>query len=848
MLMLRVIKKSIWITLAIFLFFGLAGFGMLYHFSRDLPDLEELERFEPDIVSTVYSSDNAILTEFGIKNRTLIPLDSIPDYVQNAILSTEDKKFYNHWGMDIKRFTAAVYSNIVHGFGSGGASTLTQQLARTLHLNRQETIKRKIQELIVAILIERTYSKTEILEMYLNSSFWGHGCYGIQAATDYYFSKDVQDLSLDESAMLIGILPAPTRFSPRFYHDRAIRRRNIVLRNMVKNNKISQQQFMDALSSNTTVNYIENKSIAPYFTEYVRLEVAKFCRTQGIDYYRDGLQIFTTLNHDMQNIARQSITEQLLIQQGILDKSLLTSPEFLLKIYKQYYPHQRIPLEYFSDYMIIAMTPNEVLPVSSDKPILYNYFTTPIDTFTLKTDTSLIATDSNLVLTPIRTELRDVIPVLGYDSLDYYHFMSSLLPDDERLLFSQNRWEPFVYDTLYQDTTLYNFFLLDSLYRDSITFDQETWYTIVVDSTSLVMDSLLSALPLKPKTVQASILSMDPANGAIRVMIGGRNFEESKFNRAVQAKRQPGSTFKPFVYTSVIDNGYSPATQLLNQPPAIPQTDGNLWIPKNFDNSTGGLMTLREGLKNSVNLIAANAITQLTTPEVVISYARKMGITTNLPAYPSLALGSGEVILSDIVSAYAVFANKGIWNRPFAIERILDRNGREIYHSPRETREVLSAETNYLMVDLLKTVARYGTGQNIRNVYKFRAPIGGKTGTTNNYTDAWFLGFSPILATGVWVGVDDSRIPLGHKQSGSRAALPIWATFMKNTYDELELPYLDFVQPPTVRKFKICKESKLIPTPFCPTEYELFNVRYAPKEECNIHGYEVKEQPTGIDF
>jgi len=426
--------------------------------------------------------------------------------------------------------------------------------------------------------------------------------------------------------------------------------------------------------------------------------------------------------------------------------------------------------------------------------------------------------------------------------------MSSLLPDDERLLFSQNRWEPFVYDTLYQDTTLYNFFLQDSLYRDSITFDQTTWYTIVVDSTSLVMDSLLSALPLKPKTVQASIFSMDPTNGAIRVMIGGRNFEESKFNRAVQAKRQPGSTFKPFVYTSVIDNGYSPATQLLNQPPAIPQTDGNLWIPKNFDNSTGGLMTLRAGLMNSVNLIAANAITQLTTPEVVISYARKMGITTNLPAYPSLALGSGEVILSDIVSAYAVFANKGIWNRPFAIERILDRNGREIYHSPRETREVLSAETNYLMVDLLKTVARYGTGQNIRYVYKFKAPIGGKTGTTNDYTDAWFLGFSPILTTGVWVGVDDSRIPLGHRQSGSRAALPIWATFMKNTYDELELPYLDFLQPPTVRKFKICKESKMIPTAFCPTEYELFNVRYAPKEECNIHGYEVKEQPTGIDF
>jgi membrane carboxypeptidase/penicillin-binding protein len=714
-------------------------------------------------------------------------------------------------------------------------------------LNRQETIKRKIQELIVAILIERNYSKTEILEMYLNSCFWGHGCYGIQAATDYYFQKEVPDLTLDESAMLIGILPAPTPFSPRFHHDRAIRRRNIVLRNMVRNNKITQQQFMDALSSETPVQYIENQSIAPYFTEYVRLEVAKFCRTQGIDYYRDGLQIYTTLNHDMQDIARQSISERLAEQQKVLDESLLDSPEFLLRIYGQYFPNQRIPLRYFSDYMIIGMTPNkEKPPKLADEPIIYSYFSIPIDTGAT-VDSS--HRDSSMILEPMKMSLRDVLPVLNYDSLDYYSSMAALLPDDERLLYAQrDTWDPFVYDTLYKDTTLYRFFLEDSLHRDSITFDQETWYTIVVDSTSLVMDSLLSALPLKPKTVQASIYSMDPSNGAIRVMIGGRNFEESKFNRAVQAKRQPGSTFKPFVYTSVIDNGYSPATQLLNQPPAIPQPDGTLWIPKNFDNSTGGLMTLRDGLKNSVNLIAANAITQLTTPEVVISYARKMGITTDLPAYPSLALGSGEVLLSDMVSAYSVFANNGIWNKPYAIDRILDRNGREIYRSPRETREVLSTETNYIMVDMLKTVARYGTGQNVRNVYGFRAPFGGKTGTTNDYTDAWFVGFTPLITTGVWVGVDDSRIPLGKRQSGSRAALPIWATFMKNTYDDLNMPFLDFEQPPTVRKFKICKESKLIPTPFCPTEYELFNVRYAPKEECKIHGFEVKEQPTGIDF
>lgn len=846
--MWHIIKKSFWIGIGIFLVSGLIIGGLLIYVSQDLPNLEDLERFEPDVVSTVYSSDGEVLTEFGIKNRTLVPLDSIPDYVKDAILSTEDKQFYSHWGMDMRRFTKAVLVNITQGFGAEGASTLTQQLARTLHLNRQETIKRKVQELIVAILIERTYSKTEILEMYLNSSFMGHGCYGIQAAAGYYFSKDVHDLTLDESAMLIGILPAPSRFSPRFYHDRAIRRRNLVLRNMVRNNTITQQQFMDGLSSETPVNYIENKSLAPYFTEYVRQEVAQFCRTQGIDYYRDGLQIFTTLNHQMQDIAHESIKNQLVEQQKVLDKSLLSNPEFLLKIYKQYFPYQRIPLRYFSDYMIISIKPNEEKPPASDLPIMYNFFSNPIDTSSRSSDSFIFAQDTALALSPMHSELRQIVPSISYDSLDYFSLIFSLLPDDERMMIKKDVYQPFVYDTLYQDTSLYRFFLTDSLCRDSITFDSKMWYTIVVDSTSLIMDSLLSALPLKPKIVQASIFSIDPATGAIRVMIGGRDFEESKFNRAVQAKRQPGSTFKPFVYTSVIDNGYSPATQLLNQPPAIPQPDGKLWIPRNFDNSTGGLMTIRDGLKNSVNLIAANAITQLTTPEIVIDYARKMGITTRLPAYPSLALGSGEVILCDMVSAYAVFANKGIWNLPFAIYRILDRNGREIYRSPQETREILSAETTYLMDNMLQSVISQGTGIKIPNTYKFRVPCGGKTGTTNDYTDAWFVGFTPLLATGVWVGVDDSRVPLGYKQSGSCAALPIWATFMKNTYKTLQLPAVDFEQPPTVRKFKICKVSKKIPTPFCPVEYELFNVRYAPKEECDIHGIEVKEQSTGIDF
>lgn len=824
--MWRIIRKSVFITLLIFLCIAVIAGAGIFYFSRDLPSLQELERFEPDVVSTVYSANGEVLTEFGIKNRTLVPLDSIPDYIKDAILATEDRQFYTHWGMDMRRFVKAVWVNLTQGFGSQGASTLTQQLARTLHLNRQETIKRKIQELIVAILIERTYSKTEILEMYLNSVFWGHGCYGIQAASDYYFSKSVQELTLDESAMLIGILPSPTPWSPRFHHDRAIRRRNLVLRNMIRTGKITQQEFVDALSEETPVIHIENKSLAPYFTEFVRMEVSDFCRKNGIDYYRDGLKIFTTLDLQMQNIAQGALQEQLAISQDLLNESLLQNPELLIKTYKEYFPRQRIPLRFFSDYTIISVKPNESPAYLSSTPVSY------------RTDTK----DTVLHLTPLQAELRQILPPGGSDSLLLNN------PPVTKVREPQQQFSPFIYDTLYRDTVLYRFFLEDSLFRDSISFDNKTWYTIVVDSSSIIPDSLLAALPLKPKTVQGAIYTVDPYSGAVRVMIGGRDFEESKFNRAVQAKRQPGSTFKPFVFTSVIDNGYSPATQLLNQPPAIPQPDGKLWIPSNFDKSTGGLMTLREGLKHSINLISANAITQLTTPEIVIDYARNMGITTDLPAYPSLSLGSGEVLLCDMVSAYSVFANKGIWNRPYAIDRILDRNGREIYRSPRETREILSDETTYLMVDMLKSVIKDGTGIRVRAAYSFNAPCAGKTGTTNDFTDAWFIGFTPLLVSGVWVGVDDARISLGSGQTGSRAALPIWAAFMRETYKAKEYPYIDFEQPPTVRKFKICAVSKKIPTPFCPVEEELFNVRYAPKEECDIHGFGVKEESSGVDF
>jgi penicillin-binding protein 1A len=681
-------------------------FFVFMYFNRNLPSLEELEQFHPDLASPVYSSDGKVLKEFAIEKRVLVPLEQLPDTLINALLSTEDKNFYNHWGMNVKRTLVAATTNILFSRESPqGASTITQQLARTLHLSMEKKYVRKIKELIIAIEIERTYTKDEILEMYLNSVFFGHGSYGIQSAANYYFGKKAYDLNLGEMAMLIGILPGPNAFSPFNHHNKAIRRRNIVLNNMVEQKYISKLDYVNTLEEKTETIEQKDIGIAPYFTEEIRQEVAA---NESFDIHKDGLKIYSTLNSVMQKNAEKAYYEQLDYLQNKLDERLKNNRSLLKKLYELYYPDNIIP--------------------------------------------------------------------------------------------------------------------------------------------NITNDSLWTLLPSKVKKVQGAFIALDPNDGAILAMIGGKDFVKSEFNRAVQAKRQPGSAFKPIIYTAAIDNGYSPSTQLLNQPVAIRQPDGSLWTPSNYDNSTGGLTTLRTGLQHSINLISIAIVQELITPNVVRDYAKQMGITTPLPPYESIALGTGSVYVKDIVSAYTVFPNQGVWNKPYAIKKILDREGNEVYKSPQFSKEILSKETAYIMVNMLQTVVNEGTGGKVRWKYYFYYPAGGKTGTTDDFTDAWFVGFTKDIVAGVWVGVDDPAVSLGSGMSGDMAALPIWAKFMKSTYDSLKLEKKDFIQPDGVREYKICSETKKLPTEFCPVETEIFNVKDAPKTKCKIHGRNVKNKHSGIDF
>jgi len=335
--------------------------------------------------------------------------------------------------------------------------------------------------------------------------------------------------------------------------------------------------------------------------------------------------------------------------------------------------------------------------------------------------------------------------------------------------------------------------------------------------------------------VQIAFVCLEPHSGQILAMIGGRDFEKYKYNRAVQAPRQPGSAFKPFVYTAAIDNGYTPADEFLNQPFVLINDDGTRWTPHNYDNDVSGLITLRAALAGSKNLVTIRLIQEI-GPALVADYAKRMGITTSIRAVPSLALGSSEVYLLDLVSAYSVFSTNGIYFAPISILKIEDKTGNVIYQNRSPGREVLRRETAYIMNDLLQGVVNYGTAYALRRDYQLTIPMGGKTGTTNEYTDAWYIGFTPHLAAGVWVGYDDPQLSLGRSETGALAALPFWGQFIKTVYDSLQFPDAQFDVAPNVMRIKICKETKKLATPFCPeTIEELFVMKNTPTEECDIH-------------
>ena len=699
------IKKIIYRCL-ILIGIGMLGvLSIILILSRDLPSLEQLENYDPDLVTRIYSTDGKVLNELFVQKRVFIELDKIPEHMLYAVVSSEDRRFFDHWGLSMRSIARAVMINTLSLSYRQGFSTLTQQLARNLYksVGFEDSILRKVKEMITAIQIERTYTKDEILEMYLNTVHFGHGTYGVEAATKRFFGKESKYLTIDESALLVGLLPAPASYSPIHHPDRAIRRRNTVLRLMRDQGYIGKGEHEENRGRTLeTVLEVPKRGTAPYFSEYVRRVLEKQDTALGINIYRDGLKIYTTLDSRLQAIAEDAVLKTVRDDQERLNKRL------------------------YED----------------------------------------------------REEFEDLAYLTIYKE------------DSIRMMLSGE----------------------GQLYKD-------------------LRDKLL---------VQSAFVALDPNTGGILAMVGGRPDYHDQYNRAVQAKRQPGSVFKPFVYTTALDNGYPVTEQLLNQPVVlnIQNMDGTWvkWKPQNYDGSTGGLTTFREGLRKSMNLISVRMVQQDIAPaDQVKQMAKRMGINTDIRAVDAIALGTSEVFPIEMVSAYSALSNMGVYSKPFAITKIEDRYGNIIKEYYPDRKEVLSEETAYLMTSLMQTVMDRGTGGSARWKYKFNRPAAGKTGTTQGWSDAWFVGFTPQIAAGCWFGVDNFKVPLGPGQDGSKAALPAWARFMKAAHDTLGLPVEKFAKPSGIEDSEICSVTKKLPLPACPVETEIFKSGTEPTQKCKVH-------------
>ncbi|MBE0645273.1 MAG: PBP1A family penicillin-binding protein [Bacteroidetes bacterium] len=702
---------------AIIIVFG--GWWFSSSMTEGLPSLEELENPRPPYATRVFSADGLVIDRFFEENRSrLTSLDSVPKPFIEALLSTEDRRFYDHWGVDLRGVARVIIGRVFSFTLRGpGASTITQQLARLLYLTREVTIMRKLREMLTAVQIERRYTKDEILIMYLNVAPFGRGAYGLQSAAAVYFDKKPSDLTVSECAFLVGALANPTHYDPRRNYEGAVSRRNTVLLNMIDEGFITESDYADFRSDSIVTRSREQSAgIAPHFVEYVRQQLREKAEKYGFNLYRDGLNVYTTLDSRMQEHANRAVLEHLLSFQSQFDSR-------------------------------------------------WNW-------------------DNPVRRAILGTALRIAIRATP----EYKAARSATAQDAVSIRFRTNR---------------------------------------------RFIDSVKATL----QRIQVGFVAISPQTGEIQAMVGNAamNFRYG-LNHVTQITRQPGSTFKPFIYTVAIDNGYSPAYQISNDPISIPDGSGTIWRPRNFGGETGGVYTLRRGLQNSVNLVAIRTILEIAPAEEVVRYARRMGIETPLRPFPSLAIGTSEVVPLQLISAYGAFANEGIYAQPFGILRIEDRDGRVIENNTSEIREVLSKETAFIMSSMLRSVINGGTGSGTRRW--FSGPAGGKTGTTQDYADAWFIGFTPNLVAGVWTGFDDRRITFtGSYGQGSVAAAPIWGRFMKYVYGDkrIGLPIKDFVMPEGVTQERICLESQNLANPFCPrTVVEYINRKYFPGY-CTMH-------------
>jgi penicillin-binding protein 1A len=662
--------------------------GLLLVYSTDLPQVEELERYRPSSITELYDDHGRIIGSFALQRRVVASYEDYPQVLRDALISIEDKDFYRHWGINVWRIAGAAYRDIESGGKVQGASTLTMQLARNLFLSPDRSFHRKIEEALLAIQIERRFTKPQIFTLYANQIFLGHGVYGFEAASEYYFSRPAKQLTLDEAALLAGLPKAPGYYSPINHPDRCIKRRNLVINSMLEDGKITALQANQARNQPIQLKLQhDTNSLAPYYVEEIRRYLENKYGSDQV--HEGGLRVYTSLNMDLQRTARQAVLDG-------------------LAAYERRHGWKGQLENVLTNGMTLA---NYDDPDWDDEPEVNGY--------------------EHALVTAVSP---------GSASVKFGRY-TAVIPQAEAS-WTQHK----IQDILKPGDIVY--VKVISLAPVHVSLEQDSG-------------------------AQGSLVCLDNATGEIKAMVGGRDFNESKFNRATQALRQVGSSFKPYVYTAAVDLGAKPDDTIVDAPTTF-QTASGPYTPHNYDEKFEGTITLRRALAQSRNIPALKLADSIGI-KTVIDYAHRFGVTSNIPPYLPVALGSAEITLIEQTAAFSVFPNDGVRIAPRYITKVTDYEGRVLEEDFPDVKDVISARTARIMTSMLEGVVQHGTAIAAASM---KYPLGGKTGTTNDFTDAWFVGFSPSTTTGVWVGYDEKK-SLGDKETGSRAALPIWMNFMK---------------------------------------------------------------------
>jgi len=703
--------------IALFLIVAMLGIlsGVLFAYAGDLPQVSALDNYAPSTITRIYSNDNRVIGEFATERREVVGYDDINPLLRQAIIATEDADFDRHVGVNVWRIGVAALTDILERRRAQGASTLTQQLARNLKdqfgLSNEKSFERKIREAILAIQIEKRYTKKEIFTIYCNQMYLGHGAYGVEAASRLYFNKSNKQLNLEEAALIAGIFQTPERQSPFVDLKRALARRNIVLQRMADEKYVTQARADQAKQTPivTRGQPTQPPGIAPFFVEEVRKHLERRYGAKVL--YENGLAVRTTIDAALQENANRAIEHGL----RRYDKR-----HGWRKPRRNVLEEQHSIEGFRDDRWNRPMVPGDVVPA--------------------------------VVVTAPKT---------GAARVRFGRYRADLNRDAYAWTRKTSAADLFKPGDLV-DVAIVK---LPAGSGGPANAPGADLATVTLDQTPIV---------------EGALVAIENRTGQIKAMVGGWNFNRSKFNRAVQAYRQLGSTFKPIVYTAAIDRGYTPTSIIVDAPVSYQAGNGQVYSPQNYDHKFDGPISLRWALEESRNIPAIKMMDTL-GPKHVLEYAKKFGLDENFPPYLPIALGAGDATLMEITSAYTAFPNQGVRMKPFGVLTVKDRDGNLLEENHGEPSDVIRADTAFVMTNLLRGVLARGTAVRAADMAA-RWPLAGKTGTVDDNTDAWFIGFDPDITVGVWIGLDEKK-SLGAAEQGSFAALPMWMEFMQAYID-----------------------------------------------------------------